>query len=156
MRPMIWLFVAVLAAALVLVANRKIQPAAPVPEPEDARLAPERLSALDQSLEERRTVLMARFLEKDRTAKALLRGEITLDEAADRFRALTRDDPTAIVALERWYGATGDEIYYRNVLKFAGGAAFGQPPKVLAVVERLEEDFRSRFPRTDVIDVARP
>ena len=154
MRPMIWLFVAVLAAALVLVANRRIQPAAPAPE--DAQRETERVSALDQSLEERRIVLMARFLEKDRTAKALLRGEVTLDEAADRFRALTRDDPTAIVALELWYGATGDEIYYRNVLKFAGGAAFGQPPEVLAVVERLEEDFRSRFPRTDVIDVARP
>ena len=157
MRPIVGLIVAVVAATLGVCAERKIRTAAREPKQEVVdRLRTDPLSPLEQSLEDRRTVLMARFYEKDRTANALLRKEITLDEAADRFRELTRNDPKAIEALERWFGATGDEVYYRNVLKFARGAAYGQSVDVLAVLERLEEDFCRRFPRTDVFEAARP
>jgi len=156
MRPIIWLFVAVLAATLAVCADRKFRTATREPE-QDAldRLRTDHLSPSDPSLDDRRMVLLARFFEKDRTARALLRGEITLDEAADHFRDLTRDDPAAVESLKRWFAAAGDEIYYRNVLKFARGAAYGQPPEILAVVAKLENEVRRRFPPRDGIEVTR-
>jgi hypothetical protein len=150
MRPIIWLFVAVLAAMLTVCADRKFRTHTRTPEQDLVdQLPTDHVSKLDQSLEDRRTVLMARFIEKDRTVKALLRGEITLDEAADHFRDLTRNDPAAVESLKRWFGTTSDEIYYRNVLKFARGAAYGQSPEILAVVAQLEDEVRSRFPPRD-------
>ena len=92
-----------------------------------------------------RDAVFARILEKDRIAQALLRGELTLDQAVDGFRAVIGGDAKVIEFLQGWYAATGDEIYYRNVVTFARSIAQGEPESVAAVARGLQEEVDRRF-----------
>ena len=65
-----------------------------------------------------------RIRAKDEAAIALIRGEYTLQQAADRFRDLNADDPNALRTLRWTYaGAPDDELVFRQVLQFAAALA---------------------------------
>ena len=71
---------------------------------------------------------------KEPLVRQLLRDEITLDQAAEHFREVIADDPKALEFLRKEHGATGDELYYRNVLTFAVQIVRAEPSSATADV----------------------
>lgn len=104
------------------------------------------MSRQSERIDARRELVLDRLRAKDRIADALVRGELTLDQAVERFRHLTENDPAAVAAMRARYGVTGDELYYRNVLGFARAAARHHPDLAKAVLPKLEAEALRRFP----------
>src|SRR5262245_65841049 len=76
-----------------------------------------------ERMDARRDVITNRVRAKEQITIQLFRGELTLEQAVDHFREFTRDDPESVASMRVLYGVTGDEVYYRNVLGCARGAA---------------------------------
>jgi hypothetical protein len=90
---------------------------------------------------------LAGVLRKEEVAAGLLHGEFTLDEAADRFRELTRPGSVAWDRLRGDYPTAGDdELYLRWVLRFAGARARRDGPEAMAFLRRVEEEVDRRYP----------
>lgn len=86
---------------------------------------------------------------KDAVAAALARGELTLGEAADRFRAIHGGEPGPLSAMRLQYpGASDEELYHRNVVLYVQRAARNGVPGAAAILPRLESDLARRFPAT--------
>jgi hypothetical protein len=101
------------------------------------KLEGERLSALD------------RVQSRTDIAQALVRGDLSLDDAADRFQMLNRENPTAISAFRTWYPeATDEELVRRQVIQFVRTLRTQSPADVAAVLPRLEAELTRRFPGT--------
>ena len=63
--------------------------------------------------------LLERISEKDAAAHALLRGELTLSQAAERFRTVSDNDAKNLMYLRHSYpGASDDELWHREVIGF--------------------------------------
>jgi hypothetical protein len=91
--------------------------------------------------------VLSRIVLKTDVADALVRGELTLDEAAARFREINGADPTALVELRRLFpGASDDELTYRQVIHFAYAGSRWPAAKWLPRLRQLEAEFHSRFP----------
>jgi|SRR5262245_28632969 len=89
---------------------------------------------------------VARVTEKGAAADALVRGELTLDEAAGRFRKLNAGRPDAYRGLADAYpAASEEELAYRQVLLFVRGARF-HSTLARAALARLEGEVDRRFP----------
>jgi len=100
-----------------------------------------------RELDDRQRLVLQRVMEKENVVNALVRGEITLDHAAERFRQLTADDSATIAYLRTFYpAATQEELHYRNVLGFVRGMVWTQPARVGELLARFEEEVRRRFP----------
>jgi hypothetical protein len=79
-----------------------------------------------------RPVVMHRLEVKVATAHALLRGEITLTEAARQFREVTEGDPLAMAGLRAAKPATPDDhLHLFNVLGFVDGELWESPDREL-------------------------
>jgi len=86
--------------------------------------------------------------EKDTVAEALVRGELTLDEAASRFWEIHGGEIGPLVKLRLHYPNASDrELYHRNVLVFVHRAAARGVPGAAAAVPRLEAEFARKLPR---------
>ena len=153
MKLICWLVAAMATMGLVVVAHTQILPSR---DDGDAALDGDNADHFTCAIDVQCEAVLARVLEKDRIVKSLLRGELTLDQAAAGFRAVIGDDTKAIEFLQTRYRATGDEIYYRNVVTFASTPAQGQHTSVPAVQRRLEDELRQRFPRKTSVERALP
>ena len=136
MKLICWLVAAMATVGLVVFAQTRLTP------PQGAEVDTD---ASCRSIDREMDAVFTRLLEKDRIVKTLLRGELTIDQAVDGFRELISHDPKAIEFLQGWYGVTGDEIFYRNVVSFVKYAAEGQPEWVTAVASGLKEEVDRRF-----------
>jgi hypothetical protein len=88
-----------------------------------------------------------RLSEKRAVAVALVRGELTLRRAADRFRAVIGADPAFFDYLRRCRpGATDDELLYRNVVGFARNVLADWPDPPEEVLDRLDAELDAAFP----------
>jgi hypothetical protein len=100
-----------------------------------------------RELDNRQRLVLQRVMEKEAVVHALVRGEITLDQAAERFRQLTADDAAALAYLRSFHPAASDEeLHYRNVLGFVRGMVWTHPARFAEVFARLEDEVRRRFP----------
>ena len=109
---------------------------------------------LSRELDARRRGVAERTLDKSDVALALARGELTLDQAADRFRRLIVADPGRLDLLRRSYpGASDDELVYRQVVLFVRGNYRLDPARVAACLPGLEAEVGRRFPRDRSADV---
>jgi hypothetical protein len=135
----------IVALGLVMLAPaRSSRPA--VGDEELATLRTGETTRQTERIDARRDVVFGRLLAKERITGALLRGELTLDQAAERFRELIAGDPAAVAAMQARYGRDGDEIYYHNVLDFARGEARYHPDRGKPVLPGLEAEVSRRFP----------
>lgn len=92
-------------------------------------------------------VTSARLIEKNVVATALVRGEIGLRQAAERFRVVTPGDSVALVRLRRAFPrATDTELLYRNVLLYVRGYLSDRPDLAPGLVARLEAELAETFP----------
>jgi hypothetical protein len=135
----------VVALGLVFLAPERASP----PALERENVTPYRIGEMareSEQIDSRRVMVLDRLLAKDRVADALLRGELTLEQAVERFRHLTANDPAAVAAMRARYGGRGDEMFYRQVLSFARVAAYYHPERAKVVVPRLEVEVSRRFP----------
>jgi hypothetical protein len=91
--------------------HRDIVSGEPVPQPEKVRL----------ELEQKLRALNRRNLGKHRVVRAVLAGQVTLQEAAAYFRALDREGPPVRWDLIRahWPGSSDDERYCHQVIWWA-------------------------------------
>jgi hypothetical protein len=105
-----------------------------------------------EQIDSRRVMVLDRLLAKDRITDALFRGELTLEQAVERFRHLTANDPVAVAAMRARYG-TGDEMYYSQVLSFARAAAYYHPDRAKVVIPRLEVEVSRRFPPARAVEL---
>ena len=111
-------------------------------------------AALSRDLDARRRGIAERTLDKSDAALALARGELTLVQAADRFRQLIATDPGRLDLLRRIYsGASDDELVYRQVILFVRGNYRQDPARVSACLPGLEAEVNRRFPRDRSADV---
>ena len=133
------------ALGLVFLAPERASP----PVADEEKVAPYRIGEMareSEQIDSRCVVVLDRLLAKDRVTDALLRGELTLEQAVEHFRRLIANDPAAVAALRAQYGGRGDEMYYRQVLSFAHAAARYHPERVKVVIPRLEAEVARRFP----------
>jgi len=106
-----------------------------------------------EQIDARRVVVLDRLRAKDRVTDALLRGELSFEQAVERFRQLTEIDPAAVAAMRAQYGVAGEEMYFRNVLVFVRRAAHYQPDRAKVVLPRLEAEMSHRFPPAAAAEV---
>lgn len=107
----------------------------------------QRLRQDGDDLDAQLAVTSARLIEKNAVATALVRGEIGLRQAAERFRAVTPADSFAMVRLRRAYPrATETELLYRNVLLIVRGYLAERPDLAPGLVARLEAELAETFP----------
>ncbi len=100
----------------------------------------------DRALDEGLAAIRLRIRAKEDAALALLRGDLTLDEAAGRFRALNAVGPPTLGAMRLHFpGASDEELNYRQVLTHAREFA-RRDPSLAARLARLEGELRGRFP----------
>jgi hypothetical protein len=93
------------------------------------------------------TSVIERVVAKQEVTAALLRGELTLAQAAARFRAVNGANPDAIDRLRPLYPDAGeDELAFRQVFHFAYRDHRVPPGVVAARLPQLEAEFRAHFP----------
>jgi hypothetical protein len=91
--------------------------------------------------------LIARISLKQETAAALVRGEITLSEAAVRFRDVSGGDMASLSHLRNMYPqATDEELWYRQVIGYVRGFRASDPARVATLIPRLEAEVARLFP----------
>lgn len=91
--------------------------------------------------------ILARIARKTEIADALLRGELTLAEAAAQFREVNASDPIALAEFRRMHpGADDDELTYRQVVHFAYAGPRWLAAKRVPRLRQLEGEFHARFP----------
>jgi hypothetical protein len=128
MRPLAWL---TLAAVLVAAALSYL-PASRTKADADRR---------HRELESRQQEAMRRLADKEAAVRALLRGELTLDAAADRFRAADAGDPVLLARLrQRHAGVSDHELYCRQVIDHL--RAPGRPADARVLAARLDRGER--------------
>ena len=117
------------------------RPGLPTASPEEDR----RSHDLDTHLKDVRV----REDEKGRVAVRLVRGEIDLDQAADRFNDLGTTGPGRLEILRRRYPAADDrELAYWLVLWATRGVNEVSYNELAAAQARLFADFHRRFPHS--------
>jgi hypothetical protein len=148
-RAQVWVGVGLAAAGIALVvvgilrqADRTTgEPPPGVPGLEDRRREGEDLDA-------RVAASLNRLLEKHAATSALIRGEIGLREAVNRFRTLVATRPAALDDLRRAYpAATDTELLYRHVIEFVRARLGDEPDLAPGLVTRLEAELARTFPR---------
>ena len=115
-------------------------------------------SGSDEGLDARYLRVAQRVQAKRAVANALVCGECTFDEAANRFRQLNADDPKAIVQPaimqlgQRYSGASQDEVNFIQVVLFVRSFAqvSSNPGFFEEFADRLEGELRVRFPLVTV------
>jgi hypothetical protein len=91
--------------------------------------------------------VLARIAQKTEVADALVRGELTLAEAAAQFRDANGSDPAALAELRRMFpGAGDDELTYRQVIHFAYAGPRWPPARWVPRLRQLEAEFHATFP----------
>src|SRR4029079_12957397 len=91
--------------------------------------------------------IIEKVVAKQEVTAALLRGELTLAGAAERFEAANGAHPVAIARLRALYPGAGDEeLAYRQVLHFAHSDRRMPAAVVAARLPRLAAEFRAPFP----------
>ncbi len=98
--------------------------------------------------------VLRRVAVKQEVAAALMRGEIELAEAGDRFREVNAHNPAPFALLREQYPNAGDdELGFRQVLHFVRWTG-GSSPALLAVrLAQLETEFFTRYPASDPFPV---
>lgn len=135
------LCLAALAAAL------RIPPKA-APEPDDGQLPvvcrePNDPRALAQALDERYRLLRARLEAKQAVVDEVLRGQLTLLEAAAHFHAWNQRPPQADGLVRQCYpGATEIEQVCRQVISFVEGSLEGRPEEAERINMLLETELQ--------------
>jgi hypothetical protein len=77
----------------------------------------------------------------------VVRGDLTLDQAADRFEKLNEENGDALDALRTWHpGVTDAELVRRQVVQAVRGLRDRAPREVAAILPRLEAKVTRRFP----------
>jgi hypothetical protein len=100
-----------------------------------------------RELDDQTRQVTQRLSEKVTLAKALARGEGTLDEAAARFRELNGPDRDGYRALTREFPSAGEEeLAYRQVVMFVRMAAEADRAVGATVLRRLDADLARRYP----------
>ena len=91
--------------------------------------------------------ILERVAAKLDVTAALLRGELTLAEAAARFQELNGDDPRPMDVLRARYPAAGDEeLICRQVLSFAANDHRATDAQRGTRMRALLAEFQARFP----------
>jgi hypothetical protein len=86
----------------------------------------------------------SRVLQKQEVATALIFGEVTFTEAADRLRELGRNEIP--VCLRQFHPAATDaEIWYHQVIAFVKGLGYNYPDRVAILVPKLQSEVAQRF-----------
>jgi hypothetical protein len=100
-----------------------------------------------QAVDNRQRVILRRIQEKMAVAEALARGELSLTQAVERFRELAAGDRGALVGLRAKHpDASDEELFCRSVLGFVRPVLQTGPLKNRDRLDRLEHEFRLRFP----------
>ena len=140
------------AALLITVfAPRRYAPAAPSKawEPGEA-VAWAQPTEADQfrRLEGERLAVLARYRARTEVAESLVRGDLSLDQAAERFEKLNAANDVTILQLRRWRpGATDVELVRWQVVQAVRGIRSLAPVEVAAALSRLEAEIARRFSR---------
>ncbi|MBO0697317.1 MAG: hypothetical protein J2P46_02880 [Zavarzinella sp.] len=110
------------------------------PGEEEVRRQSDELDALQRAAPER-------VVEKHAVAVALVRGDVGLAEAADRFRAIVAGDPAVVGRVRRRHpGASDEQMWCRHVLDFARAAVAFRPDLDRARLDRLEAEVLGPCP----------
>ena len=100
--------------------------------------------------DERIAAAVRRLSEKRAVSLALVRGELSLRQAVDRFRAIIGGDPAVLDHLRRFRpNATDDELLYRNVVGFARNVFTEWPDLSPELLDQVEVELAAAFPAPD-------
>ena len=109
-------------------------------------VSPEQLREY-HALTARQQASLWRSARKQEIAAELVRGEITLKDAAARFREIMQSDPHALDGLRTMFPtATDDERYHRNVIAFVRSLVRIDPVRVRTLIVKLNAEVQARFP----------
>jgi hypothetical protein len=120
-----------------------VGPALRIAEDEDYR-------SQQDDLDNRIAAATFRLSEKRSVALALVRCELSLQQAVDRFRTIIGGDPASLDYLRRFRpGATDDELLYRNVVGYARSILLEWPDLSPCILDRLQAELDAEFPAPD-------
>jgi hypothetical protein len=141
---------AVTALLIVLLINREPDPLSSLPpgleSEDDVNWLDPVAARFGRELDARREAILERSQSKSQIALSLARGEITLDEAANRFQSLNGPGADGLTPLRRLYpNSTNVELVYRQVLLFVRGNHRQDPERVSACLPALEAEVHRRF-----------
>lgn len=143
-RVQVWVVGALAAAGFVFLGARSVNPGAPPASPVLRLAAGEDPRHREADLDAQVAAAIRRLAEKRSVASALARGDLSLRQAADRFRAIIASDPATLYHLRRACPDVTDEVLlYRNVVGFVRGVLADVPP---AVLDRLDAELAATFP----------
>jgi hypothetical protein len=95
-----------------------------------------------EDLDARQQWALRRLADKEAAVAAVVRGELTFDQAADRLRASDAGDATAPARLRISFPRAGAADLYRwQLASFLRGP--NRPPRAAALADRLEAGLRS-------------
>jgi hypothetical protein len=119
------------------------------PTQPDGDLSPTLIAANDS--------VVNRVVAKQEVTAALLRGELSLADATERFRAANGADAAGVDRLRTLYpDADEAELPFRQVLHFARWHPRVPPAVVAARLPQLEAEFRARFPTAGPVAIQVP
>jgi hypothetical protein len=99
---------------------------------------------VSRELDGRCRVVTGYTLDKIEVAQSLVKGELTLDLAVDRFRQL--NGPETVAYLRSVYPDLSEaELVYRQVLRYVAGCRRADPARVAACLPVLEAEVNRRF-----------
>ena len=94
--------------------------------------------------------VLQRIAVKQQVAAALVRGELSLAEAAAWFRESNGDDLNTILGLRDTYpGADAEELVFRQVLHFVRNDQYSPPDLRAARLPLLIAEFFTMFPNAE-------
>src|SRR3954471_13030752 len=119
------------------------------PTQPDGDLSPTLIAANDS--------VVNRVVAKQEVTAALLRGELSLAEATERFQAANGPDSAVFDRLRVLYPDAGEaELSFRQVLHFARWHPRVPPEVVAARLPQLDAEFRARFPTAHPVAIHVP
>jgi hypothetical protein len=99
-----------------------------------------------EELDAREELALRSFRGKQAVTRELLAGRLTVGEAVEQFRALTRiNDGLMKELLAAYPGSTEDEALCQSLLAWVRSQTRGDPGRRAALVARLEDEIRQHF-----------
>jgi len=134
-------------AALFAQASRRSATPAAVEPGEAVAWADPAAAEVSRDLDVQQAEALRRSEVKTTLTASLLRGEVTLEQAADRFRAVNSGGVRPYGRLSDLYpGVTEEELSYRQVILFVRGMTRVIPDAVAERLPALEAEVARRFP----------
>jgi hypothetical protein len=144
LRALIMLLVILMTSGVGVVAAQKFMPEQPDIDLADSESWKQLIFGVGDRAAERKDglIVLERMVRKDEIVRGLVEGEITLEQAAQRFFEINKDNKPYFIGIEcNFPNADFQEVIYRSVLDWAEGK-YGKLTGFPSIRHALEVQFK--------------